>query len=372
MGAFAGVVRQGVILSLQFGGHTVALGLVEQFVDFGDRYALRAGRAVVAVGAVASFVGIGTQANVGIVFLGLGSVKPMEVGLQLIKVVDAEDAGADARFGKAVGDALLGSVSHTEWRCLGVKQTTAAAKGLHHGDTDIVRSAVVIEFHADGIDARLQVFHSPLVPRNSTAAQTVESRIEREHNDLDPSTLGGTQRNFGIVAADTYMLDFALFLQLEHIFEEWAAVQLVPLFVAVGDMNHTHLDMVGAQTLKQVLKTLASLLDIAGAGVLPVLKDGADMPLDDHLVATTLKGVANVGTRLGVGVIDVDVVHTAVERHSHKLERCGAVELLKATAADTDFTDHQAGVAQRTVFHKGFLLPLSAANHGQCDTEHQS
>ena len=42
MGALRGMMRQGIVLSLEFRGEAVAFGLVEELVDFGDRDALRA------------------------------------------------------------------------------------------------------------------------------------------------------------------------------------------------------------------------------------------------------------------------------------------------------------------------------------------
>ena len=42
MGALCGMMRQGIVLSLEFWGEAVAFGLVEELVDFGDRDALRA------------------------------------------------------------------------------------------------------------------------------------------------------------------------------------------------------------------------------------------------------------------------------------------------------------------------------------------
>lgn len=53
MGAFGGLVVEQIVLRLQFVVEAVELGFVKQFVDLGDGDALGAGRAMVAVGAVA-------------------------------------------------------------------------------------------------------------------------------------------------------------------------------------------------------------------------------------------------------------------------------------------------------------------------------
>ena len=155
------------------------------------------------------------------------------------------------------------------------------------------------------------------------------------------------------------MFDLPFLLQLENIVKEGAPFQLIPLFVAVGDMNHAHLNVVGAESCKEVLEAGTCRVKVTGPGMLSVSPDGAYMALDNHLVATSLQRISNIGTCLGVGVIDVDIVHATIECHGHQLERCCTVELLEATTADTDFTHHQTGVAQRAEFHVAlfFLLP---------------
>ena len=100
--------------------------------------------------------------------------------------------------------------------------------------------------------------------------------------------------------------------------------------------------------------------------MLSILEDGAYVALDNHLVTTALQGIADVGACLGVGVVDIDIVHAAVERHSHQFERCSAVEFLEAAASDTDITHHQSCVAKLAVLHVGLnllLLTASGENH---------
>ena len=280
----------------------------------------------------------------------------MEVAAQLVEVIDAEDAGGDAGFGQTVGDALLGGVGHAELRGLLVEQLAAAAEGFHDGDGDVVGGTVVIEFHTHGVDALLQVVEGAFLPRDGAAAHAVEGGVEAEHQHLDPAALDGTQGHLGIMAAEAYVFYLALFLQLEDIVEEGRVLYLLPLLVAVGDVNHAHLDVVGLQAVEEVLEAGLALLHVAGAGVLAVLIDGADVALDNHLVAATLQGVADVGTRLGGAVVDVDIVHAAVEGHRHQLERCRAVQLLEAAASDAYLAHLKTGGAQRTILHVGGFL----------------
>ena len=78
--------------------------------------------------------------------------------------------------------------------------------------------------------------------------------------------------------------------------------------------------------------------------------------LYDHLVAAPLQGVAYVAARHRAGVVDVDIVHAAVQRHGHQLQRRRAVKLLEAAAADAYLAHHQPRLTQRTVLHIGLFL----------------
>ena len=81
MSALAGVVRKSIVFFLQLGREAFGFCLVEQLVDLGDRDANGARRAMVAIGAVAAELGLLTFADVGIVFLRLGGMQPVQVGL---------------------------------------------------------------------------------------------------------------------------------------------------------------------------------------------------------------------------------------------------------------------------------------------------
>ena len=322
---------------------------------------------MVAIGAVASLVGLGGLHHGSIVFLGLGGTQIVQVGLQLVKVVHTQDASADTGFGQTVGNALLGRESNAQGRSLLVQQTASTAECFHHSNADVVRSAIVIKLHAYRVNAGLQVVHGPFLPRDGTATQTVEGGIQREHNHLYPSALGGHQCHLGIVAAHTYVLYLALLLQLEDIFQEGASLQFVPLFRAVGDVYHAHLDVVGAQPLQQILKALPGLFHIAGAGMLTILEDSTDMPLYYHAVATAFQCDTDVRAGHWIGIVNVNVVHAAVKRHIHQSDGASRVQLLKASAANTNLTHFQTRVAKRTVSH--YILWCLMASH--CQQRHR-
>ena len=361
MRTLGSVMRKGFVLLFKLGGEALGLCLIEQFVDAGDGDALWAGGAVVAIGAVAAFGRLCRLKDGGVVFLSLGGMQVVEVGQELVGVVDAEDAGGDAGLGKTVGYALLGGEGHAEGRSFLVEQAAATAEGFHDGNSDMVGGAIVVKLNTHGVDAGLEVVHGALVPRGGAATKAVESGVEREHDDFNPAAACSHECHFGVVAADTNVLDFAFFLELENIVEVGAAFQFVPLLGAVGDMNHAHFDVVGAQTLKEVFETLLGFLEVAGAAVLPVLEDGADMGLDNHAVAAAFEGCTDVGSGFGVGIVYVDVVDATIQCHVHQGNGASRIEFFESYTAYTDFTYREACVAQRAVGH-GVLRGVLASH----------
>ena len=327
-----------------------------------------AGGAVVAIGAVAALGCLCRLEDGGVVFLGLGGMQVVEVGQQLVGVVDAEYAGGDAGLGKTVGYALLGGEGDAEGRSFLVEQAAATAEGFHDGDRDMVGGAIVVELNTHGVDAGLEVVHGTLVPRGGTTTEAVESGVEREHDDFNPAAACSHERHFGVVAADTNVLDFAFFLELENIVEVGAAFQFVPLLGAIGDVNHAHFDVVGAQTLEEVFETLLGFLEVAGAGVLPVLENGADMGLDNHAVAAAFEGCTDVGAGFGVGIVDVDVVDAAIQCHVHQGNGASRIEFFESTTAYADFTYRKACVAQWAVGH-GVLRGVLASHLHECERQ---
>ena len=255
-----------------------------------------------------------------------------------------------------------------QWYGKTVEQAAATAEGFHDGDRDMVGGAIVVELNTHGVDAGLEVVHGALVPRGGTTTKAVESGVEREHDDFNPAATCSHERHFGVVAADTNVLDFAFFLVLENIVEIGAALQFVPLFGAIGDVNHAHFDVVGAQTLEEVFETLLGFLEVAGAGVLPVLENGADMGLDNHAVAAAFEGCTDVGAGFGVGIVDVDVVDAAIQCHVHQGNGASRIEFFESTTAYADFTYREACVAQWAVGH-GVLRGVLASHLHECERQ---
>ena len=56
--AFGCMVGQGIVLCLQFRGETIVLSFVEHLIDTGNRDALGTGGAMVAIGALATFISL--------------------------------------------------------------------------------------------------------------------------------------------------------------------------------------------------------------------------------------------------------------------------------------------------------------------------
>ena len=83
---------------------------------------------------------------------------------------------------------------------------------------------IIVKLYSYRVNASLKVIHSPFFPRNSSSTQTIESRIERKHDNFYPTAFGSSQSNFSIVTAYTYVFDFSFFFQLEYIVKKRAAL----------------------------------------------------------------------------------------------------------------------------------------------------
>lgn len=274
VGALGGVVREVIICLLDFGGNGLALGLgslglIKQFVDLGNLYAVRTGGAMVAIGAFARpYLTAGAAEGCIIVLLGIGGMEVVQVGKEFVDGAGATDDRRHARFGEGVCDALVNGEREMQRGTLGIQQfAAAAAESLHHRDGDVVLGTIVIEFDTYGVDAGKHLLVGLGIPCADIRAETVEGRIDAEHDDLDKAALGSLEGGFGVMAAETDVLDFPFGLELLDIFHIRGVHQRIPLLRIIDDMDHTHLDMVGAQHGEQVFKALFALLDIAGAFV---------------------------------------------------------------------------------------------------------
>ena len=224
--------------------------------------------------------------------------------------------------------------------------------------------AVVIELDADRIDAGEHLFVGFGIPCAHIGAETVEGRVDAEHDDFDEAALGGFEGCFSIVAAESDVLDFAFSLELFDIFDVGAVDEGVPFGGVVYDVDHAHFDMVCAEACEEVFKAFFALFDIAGALVGFAVPPAADMALDDHLVATALEGVADVVADDGVGIVDVDIVDAAIDSDVHEGTALRGVYFAEGGTAYADFAHLEFGAAQLAVCHAvGGLFGASAGHH---------
>ena len=98
------------------------------------------------------------------------------------------------------------------------------------------------------------------------------------------------------------------------------------------------------------------------------------MALDNHLFAAVAEAVADIAAHLGIGIIDVHIVHPVVKGAGHELTGGGGINILEAAAAEADDTHTQAGAAQCAVLHIGifnklFFLVTRNNNEGQTKEE---
>lgn len=174
-----------------------------------------------------------------------------------------------------------------------------------------------------------------------------------------------------IMAADTNMLDFSLSLELLDILHEGTIDQGIPLSRVVNYVDHAYFDMVGAQKREKVFETFFALFNITGALIRIAIPPTADMALNDHSVASALQSIADIASNFRIGVVDIDIVHTAIKHHIHKGPALRRIHFFKSGTANADFAHLKPCIAQRAESHAiGRNLILAATGrHRQNDSK---
>ena len=90
------------------------------------------------------------------------------------------------------------------------------------------------------------------------------------------------------------MTDDSLFLQFHDIIQKGPGPgNRLPVAFQIHIMNHAQIHIIRPQPLQQVFKGNPALLDISGAGVLPVLIGRSDMPLNNPAGPVLLNGLSD-------------------------------------------------------------------------------
>ena len=110
------------------------------------------------------------------------------------------------------------------------------------------------------------------------------------------------------MGAHADVADHTALLQFLGVSQDRAFKDGTKILLAVYIVNHAHINIVGVQTLQQVLKGSFGFFDLPGAGILPVLKYGAQMSLKDELLPATLQGKPQMTAGRGLGHENIDIV----------------------------------------------------------------
>ena len=109
--------------------------------------------------------------------------------------------------------------------------------------------------------------------------------------------------------------------------------------------NHAHVYVVGLEPGQHIFHAVFDFLDLAGAHVLIVFPDRADVGLEDKSFASPGEGGAHAGADLRVGGVEVDVVDAMF--FGRVQERPGGAVLIfgKAFAAQSDLADFKSCIS---------------------------
>lgn len=236
----------------------------------------------------------------------------------------------------------------------------ASAQGLHNSDGHSGRLTGGVQLLTGLIYHKAALLHAlelHQVIDVGLSGLHVIGGVDAEHQHVNDYTLHCLQGNVGIVGAHADMADYAVFLQHLGVGENGALKYGAEVLLAVHIVDHTYINIVGVETLQQILKGAAGLFDVSGAGVLPVLKYGAQMPLDDKFLPASLQSHTQVAAGGGLGHENVDVVDALFLCCVYNGGALLSGQAVEPLAAQTDFADPQSGAAQCPVFHV-FLLSV--------------
>ena len=151
------------------------------------------------------------------------------------------------------------------------------------------------------------------------------------------------------------MADRARGLELLDVAQVGAVVEDVrELLGRVDVVDHAEVDVVGAEAVEQILERALHRLDLAGADVLAALPRGAEMPLDDPVLAVAGDGVADHGADARVAHPAVEDVHALLAGRRHDGRDLLGALVLEPLPADADLGNPELRPAQPAVLH---LLP---------------
>ena len=151
--------------------------------------------------------------------------------------------------------------------------------------------------------------------------------------------------------------DHAAALELLAVVDVLAAKGEVVVLLRIDEVHHAQVDVVRVEAGQEVADVLVAELDVAGAQVLALLQDRADVPLQEDVLAAGAQRVAHVGADVGLGHEHVHDVDAGLHRRAHHGLGGGKVRVGHVLAAKADAADAQSRLSEVPVFHT--LFPLA-------------
>ena len=271
----------------------------------------------------------------------------------MLRIIHAYHNCRHRRTCQHVVDALHRRQGHTKRRPGSIKQA-ASGIALHHGNADISAFTEFIELCPGGIHTAkmLVVLLGKIRIQVLCWRHQIKSRVDAEQDHLHDSALYRFFRHSRVVGAHADMPDHTLFLLLQHIPQEGAVYNCLPVLRRVHKMDHPQIDVIGLQSCQQVLKGRHHLLHIPGPDILPILPCGSKMPLNDPFLPAALQCFANIRAHIGFAHPAVQNIDPLSFARINDRAALLLVMPLQPLCSQSNFTDQQTRCAQGSVSHK--------------------
>ncbi len=260
---------------------------------------------------------------------------------------------------QGVANTLIGGEGRPRRGILGVEQVPAS-KGFHHRDAHPQPLAAFVKPFPKGIHIQQRffvVFGCPQLLQILPGRLEVVAGVDAEHQHVDFPAFHRCQSRLRVVAGKADGPDAPGGLQLLGVGQHLPPAHL-PVRQAVHVVNHPHVQVAGIQQAQLLLKPRPHFLHLAGAPVLPLVPDGADMPLQDKFFPPSPDGLPHGGAHLRVGGVKVYAVAAPCQEGVQHLPDRLPGFFQKPLASNAHFAHLDAGAAQRSPLHHPSRSPF--------------
>ena len=101
----------------------------------------------------------------------------------------------------------------------------------------------------------------------------------------------------------------------------------LPVRQGIAVVDHAHVDVICLEQGQHFLHAGLHFVNLAGAHILPVFPDGAQVGLDIKFFPAALEGLAYAGPHLRVGGVQVEIVNSQFFRRVEKTHGVSAIIL---------------------------------------------